>query len=162
MARLLLRRLTLLSSLLSSAGVPPEYGNEVRPAAFIRKLDRPDRFRDFWARVRKARDEQQPPSPRDRLLWCFLKGQQRAEAMVRLIDGLGTDLRCLHNGELRASRVYRDDAQLQAAAAAKRSDLLSKVGLILTRWRGGGKPPVCASRARVGSEANPRQNATYY
>jgi len=80
---------------------------------------------DFWAQVRQQRDEQQPPSPGDRVLWCLLKGQQRAEAVVRLIDGLGTDLRYLHNGDLRESRLYRDDVQLQATAAAKRNDLLA-------------------------------------
>jgi hypothetical protein len=81
---------------------------------------------EFWAKVRQQRAEQQPPAPRDRVLWCLLKGQQRAEAVVRLIDGFGTDLRYLHNGELRESRVCRDDAQLQASAAAKRNDLLAK------------------------------------
>ena len=81
---------------------------------------------EFWSRVRQQRVEHQPPAPRDRVLWCLVKQQQRAEAVVRLIDGLGTDLRYLHNGELRESRVYRDDAQLQATAAAKRNDLLAK------------------------------------
>ena len=43
-----------------------------------------------------------------------------------MIDGLGTDLRYLDNGELRESRVYRDDAQLKATAAATRNDRLAK------------------------------------
>ncbi len=81
---------------------------------------------DWWLRVRQQRAAVQPRQATDVELWRLTKGAHIAEAVVRLIDGLGTDLRYLHNGDLRESRVYRDDAQLQATAAAKRNDLLAK------------------------------------
>jgi hypothetical protein len=81
---------------------------------------------DFGAKVRQQRDAQHPPSPRDRVLWCLMKGQQRAEAVVRLIDGLGTDLRYLWNGDLRASQVYRNDVTLHSEAAKMREGLIGR------------------------------------
>ena len=65
-------------------------------------------------------------APHDRFLWCLVKGEQRAEAFARLIEGLGHDLRFLHNGELRTSQLYKEPAQLETAAAAKRTELLAK------------------------------------
>ena len=82
---------------------------------------------EWWSHDHKPETPSaQQPGPEDRILWCLLKGEQRAEAVVRVIDGTGIDLRYLHNGELRASQLYRDDAQLQASAAAKRNDLLAR------------------------------------
>jgi hypothetical protein len=66
------------------------------------------------------------PTLDDRVLWCLVKGDNRAEAVVRVIRGTWVDLRYLLNGKLRASQLCSDDAQLQATAAAKRNELLAR------------------------------------
>ena len=97
---------------------------------------------DFWAAVRQQRDAQQPPSARDRQVWLLLKGEHRAECVVRQIPGLGLDLRYLHNGDLRKSQVYRDEAgALLPKRSARRS--ARRAGLTLDRWRG-----VCSAFVR--------------
>ena len=73
------------------------------------------------------------------------KGRQRAEAVVRVIHGMGIDLRYLWNGDLRDSQLYRDDEQLQAAAAKMRDGLLARAGLVLARSCGGAE---CTGRWR--------------
>ena len=74
---------------------------------------------EFWARVRAQREAQQPTAPHDRVLWTLVKGAQRAEAVVRVVEGLGQELRLLHNGDLRRSQIYRDDGWEGAAIAVK-------------------------------------------
>lgn len=78
---------------------------------------------DFWSQVRAQRDAQQPEAPRDRILWVLVRPEQRAEAVIRLIENVGHELRLLHNGQLRQSQVYRDDAELQARAMTVRAEL---------------------------------------
>jgi hypothetical protein len=81
----------------------------------------------WWSHDHKpaALSTQLPVLP-DRLLWCLVNGEQRAEAVVRAIHRNWAELRFLHNGTLRASQAYRDNAQLRAAAAAKRNELLAR------------------------------------
>lgn len=81
---------------------------------------------EFWSNVRRQRDAQQPPAPRDRILWVLRRKDQRAEAVLRLVEGIGHELRFLHNGELKRSQVYRDDLELQAAATLMKSNLLAR------------------------------------
>lgn len=103
---------------------------ELRSAAASRRVGTPApavTWIQIGAWSGRAARAQRRPSPLLALAGAFDGWHGRhAEAVIRLIDGLGTDLRYLHNGALRESRVYRDDAQLQATAAAKRNDLLAK------------------------------------
>ena len=66
----------------------------------------------------------------------LLKGESAPRPSRVSSTARASTLSYLHNGELHTSGVYRDDAQLQASAAAKRNDLLSRAGLFLARWRG--------------------------
>jgi hypothetical protein len=92
---------------------------------------------DFWSKVRAQRDAQQPPSPRDRILWVLVRKDQRAEAVVRLVDGVGHELRFLHNGELKRSQVYRDDQEWQGASLAMKAELEAKGWIDPTRLEWG-------------------------
>jgi hypothetical protein len=91
----------------------------------------------WWSRDHKP-NTQLPVLP-DRLLWCLVKGDQRVEAIVRASHRNWAELRYLQNGELQASHSYHDNAPLQAAAAARRNELLARGwtdpgSIALIRW----------------------------
>ena len=93
----------------------------------LARLGEDDTVTQWWSHDHKPTAPIAPqPASADRVLWCLVKGEQRAEAAVRVIHGAGIDLRYPHNGDLRERRLYRDEGQLQASAAAKRNDLLAK------------------------------------
>jgi len=56
-------------------------------------------------------------------LWRLVKDGHLAEARVRLIEGVGVELRCEWNGDVRVSQVFKTWDELEAAATDKRSDL---------------------------------------
>jgi hypothetical protein len=62
----------------------------------------------------------------DRLLWSLAKGAQSASAHVRVIPGVGLELRFSWNGELAHSQVYRNADDLAGVAQAKREDLKAR------------------------------------
>jgi len=59
----------------------------------------------------------------ERSLWTLTKDGHTAEARARVIDGVGLELRFLWDGELRASDVKREPADVERVAAEKRAEL---------------------------------------
>jgi hypothetical protein len=79
---------------------------------------------DWWAQVRRQRDERQKAAgPPQLALWRLAKGRHVAEAVIRRVPGIGLELRYALDGELRTSRVHRDTATLAADAEGKRSEM---------------------------------------
>ena len=61
---------------------------------------------EWWSHDHKPETPSaQQSGLQDPILWCLLKGEQRAEAVVRLIDGIGTDLRYRREGFVIAKRL---------------------------------------------------------
>ena len=76
----------------------------------------------------------QPDPLIDRALWRALKGQRTAQAVVRLIPGVGLELRIEVDGQLRWSRVYGWDTRALDREAARSA----------ARWRRmAGWNPLC-------------------
>ena len=65
----------------------------------------------------------EPPVTSEPPLWRLVKAGHVAEARVRPIDGIGVELRCEWNGELRVSKIFRSWEELEAAAIDKRREL---------------------------------------
>jgi hypothetical protein len=63
--------------------------------------------------------------PDDRLLWSLVKNGHGARAIVRPVPGVGLELRYLWDQDVRQTQVYREAAELEAAAATKRDELLT-------------------------------------
>jgi hypothetical protein len=61
----------------------------------------------------------------DATLWTLAKGTNRARAVSRAVPGVGIELRFLWNDDTRATQVYRTEAELAAAATAKREELIA-------------------------------------
>ena len=78
---------------------------------------------DWWAGVRQQRDA---TKLRELPLWRLTKGAHVAAAAVRVVDGVGLELRLTWNGELRQSQVYRDVEQLARAADENRQELVER------------------------------------
>ena len=68
--------------------------------------------------------EQKKPAD-DRVLWMLTKGPNQARAAMRLVPGVGVELRFLWNDDTRATQVYKSTDDLAAAAKAKREELIA-------------------------------------
>jgi len=55
----------------------------------------------------------------EHLIWTMTKGGKKIDAVVRIIEGLGCDLRFLLDGDLRQSQIYQGHtAPIDAVAGA--------------------------------------------
>ena len=74
-----------------------------------------------WPYGRAARTCSQLPPPNDRLTWRLVTGQRCAQAVLRVLEGLGLELRISIDGELRWSRLYRGAGLEESALDMRRA-----------------------------------------
>jgi hypothetical protein len=81
---------------------------------------------DWWGTVRSRRDREAPLETS--LLWCLRKGEQEVRSELRIMDGVGDELRFLGNGEFRVSQLFKthEGSQLLEASEEKRKDLVRR------------------------------------
>ena len=79
----------------------------------------------IWSRTRAQAGPQQSSVP-----WVLREGHHEARAELRIIDGIGDELRFLWNGEMRVTRLTRigEGAQLLDASERNAASLKREAG----------------------------------